>query len=128
MGREPVGEVDRGRRHAPVTNPSWTATVSRVAWNEEISQSRRSAGTTAEAENQHASTSTCTSAMSASCRPAVDRGSASPTVAVVLTLRPPRQVPATEPRATRAASRSSTIVEQASRKRCMLAPGVVSPK
>ena len=56
-------------------------------------------------------------------RPARERSSTSPTVAAVLTLRLARQVPATEPRAARAASRSSTIVEQASRKRCMLAPG-----
>ena len=113
---------------APATNPTCTATVSRVAWNELISQSRRRAGTTAEAENQQASTSTCTSAIRASCRRAAGRASASVAAPGELTAGAPRQVPATAPRAARAASRSSTTSEHAARKRSMLAPGVVSPK
>jgi len=50
---------------APTTKPTWTATVSRVDWPALIPQSARRAGTTADAENQHAMTKICTAAIRA---------------------------------------------------------------
>jgi hypothetical protein len=51
---------------APVTNPSWTTTVSAVAPALDTPHSARRAGTTADAENHSPMASICTSAFSAS--------------------------------------------------------------